>query len=188
MAQKYRVIFLAEKQNGSNEIIRSWLDTKLSQSCYLTDDFLHFIEYMLSREGMFYRSRIVWAGNYDEPEDNEVPNLYNLCKGDGKALYYIYLELMQTRQLVRHMYNIKKLHSFLVNHTKKQFVNMRKDKDTQNRSIHPLPLLVSEENGREREDYLGRNHELCGIWARDIISVDEKEGVPVDYTELICDL
>ena len=184
MDQKYKVIFLAEKQNGS-EIIRSWLDTKSSQSCYLNDDFLHFIEYMLSREGMFYRSRIVWAGNYDE---TEVPNLYNLCKGDGKSLQYIYLELMQTRQLVRHMYNIKKLHSFLVNHTKKQFVNMRKDKDTQNRSIHPLPLLVSEGNGRGREDYLDRNNELCGIWARDIISVDEKEGVPDDYTELVCDL
>jgi hypothetical protein len=179
MDQKYRVIFLAEKQNGS-EIIRSWLDTKSSQSCYLNDDFLHFIEYMLSSEGMFYRSRIVWTGNYDESKDVsiEVPNLYNLCKGDGKALQYIYLPLMQTRQLVRHMYNIKKLHYFLVNHTKKQFVNMRKDKDTQNRSIHPLPLLVSEGNGQ--------NHELCGTWARDIISVDEE--VPADYTELVCDL
>ena len=168
MEENYRLIFLAEKQDGSNEIIRSWLDTRPSQRCYVDDDFLHFIEYMISREGMFYRSRIVWAGQYDEPEDvskEASENLFNLCKGDGKALKYIQLGLMQTRQLVRHMYNIKTLHSYLVNHTKKQFVYMRKDKAT--RSIHPLPFLVG------------------GTWARDIISVDEKEDVPDDYTELV---
>jgi hypothetical protein len=170
MEQNYRLIFLAEKQNGSNEIIRSWLDTRPSQRCYLDDDFLHFIEYMISREGMFYRSRIVWAGQYDEPEDaskEASENLFNLCKGDGKALKYIQLGLMQTMQLVRHtVQRCKKLHSYLVNHTKKQFVYMRKDKGI-HRSIHPLPSLVG------------------GTWARDIISVDEKEDVPDDYTELV---
>lgn len=165
MEQNYRLIFLAEKQHGSNEIIRSWLDTRPSQRCYLDDNFLHFIEYMISREGMFYRSRIVWAGQYDDPEEAS-ENLFNLCKGDGKALQYIQLGLMQTMQLVR---RIKPLHSYLVNHTKKQFVYMRKDKGIR-RSIHPLPFLVG------------------GTWARDIISVDEKENVPDDYTELVFDL
>ena len=117
----------------------------------------------------------------DEPPS---PNLYQLCKADGTWLNYILLPLMQTRQLVQHQFGIKKLHSYLVNHTKRQYVQMRKDGEL-NRGIHPLPLLVSEGNGRGGGDYYGRNQELCGTWTRDIISVEE--NIPDNYMELVCD-
>ena len=34
-------------------------------------------------------------------------------------------------------------------------------------------------------DYFGYNQELCGTWARDVISIEET--YPEDYTELVCD-
>ena len=51
--------------------------------------------------------------------------------------------------------------------------------------LHPLPLLVSEGNGRGGGDYNGNNNELCGTWARDCISVEK--NIPDNYTELTCD-
>ena len=216
MGQYYKVIFLAEKQDGSKEIIRVWIDaypSKLMEHSYLDNDFLHVIEYLLSREGMFYRSRIIWAGDYADPEepkdkrvmtreealavlcapesisyadDEPSPNLYQLCKEDGTALHFMWRDVIPIRQLVRHKLNITTLHSYVVNHTKRQFVHMRKDGQPAG-GIHPLPLLVSEGNGSGGGDYFGRHEELCGTWARDIISVEEKEGIPSDYTELVCD-
>jgi hypothetical protein len=202
MGQYYKIVFLAEKQDGSKEIIRAWITpnrSKLMEHSYLDNEFLHVIEFLLSR-GMFYRSRIVWAGDYAEPEDEDVrpqmtreeafaflqapssyedddknPNLYQLCK-DGTSLHYIWRSMIEVRQLF-----YKKLYSYLVNHTKKQYVHIRKD----GKHIHPLPLLVSEGNGNGGGDYFGRNEELCGTWARDIISVED--SIPVDYTELVCD-
>ena len=48
MGQYYKVIFLAEKQDGSKEIIRCWIQaypSKLMEHSYLDNDFLHMIEY-----------------------------------------------------------------------------------------------------------------------------------------------
>jgi len=46
--------------------------------------------------------------------------------------------------------------------------------------------LVSEGNGNGGGDYFGRNEELCGTWARDIISVED--SIPADYySEMVCD-
>ena len=201
MGQYYKIVFLAEKQDGSKEIIRAWITpnrSKLMEHSYLDNEFLHVIEFLLSR-GMFYRSRIVWAGDYAEPEDEDVrpqmtreeafaflqapssyedddknPNLYQLCKEDGTS---IWRSMMQIPQLVC------KSNTYVVNHTKKQYVHMRKD--GKHEDIHPLPLLVSEGNGKGGGDYFGSNEELCGTWARDIISVED--SIPVDYTELVCD-
>jgi hypothetical protein len=198
MGQYYKVVFLAEKQDGSKEIIRTWIEPfsyKLMEHSYLDDDFMHIIEYLLSRKGMFYRSRIVWAGDYAEPEEPKEkmsreealqhlqsadsdadepskPNLYQLCQEDGTSLLHAIIQ----KKLV-HGSPLP----YLLNHTKKQFVHMRKD----GQQIHPLPLLVSEGNGNGGGDYYGRNQDLCGTWARDVISVDE--NVPDDYTELVCD-
>jgi hypothetical protein len=56
---------------------------------------------------------------------------------------------------------------------------------TKSKSIHPLPLLICEGNGRGGGDYDGSNYDLCGTWARDVISMEET--IPDNYIELICD-
>jgi hypothetical protein len=43
-------------------------------------------------------------------------------------------------------------------------------------------LMVCEVN---RQDYLGNNSELCGTWARDVMSMEEDK--PSDkYSEFVC--
>ena len=62
------------------------------------------------------------------------------------------------------------------NHTKKQYVDKTKFK-----CYHPLPLLLAEGNGRGGGDYYGSNEDKIGIWARDVISVEDEK--PEGYEE-----
>jgi hypothetical protein len=75
--------------------------------------------------------------------------------------------------------NTKDYH-YIVNHTKKQYVDKRKQK-----LYHPLPLLTAEGNGRGGGDFKGKGEELIGTWARDVLSVEKV--IPDNYTELICE-
>ena len=169
MGQYYKIVFLAEKQDGSDEIIRAWVElvySKLMEGSYLDNDFL------LSSEGMFYRSRIIWAGDYADKEVTTISNVSTDSDSDSESTPNLYGKSLTS--LLKYMRFKRKIYSYLVNHTKKQFVYK------QTSGIRPLPLLVSEGNGRGGGDYFG-------TWARDIISVEEKEGIPTHYTELICE-
>ncbi len=63
------------------------------------------------------------------------------------------------------------------------YVDKEKCQCSEDYNIHPLPLLVSEGNGRGGGDYNGNNQDLCGSWSRDVISMEESH--PLDYIELI---
>jgi hypothetical protein len=77
-------------------------------------------------------------------------------------------------------------HPFLVNHTKRQFVDKSKvPKGLGGFQIHPLPLLTCEGNGRGGGDFDGTSP-LIGSWARDVISAEKT--APADFTELAFDL
>ena len=110
-------------------------------------------------------SRVVWAGDYADKEPNLDKNLDALA-GDEKV--------------ITPNERIAKKYRFLVNHTKKQYV----DKETLESNIHPLPLLLSEGNGRGGGDYRGSDETMCGLWARDLISVEEES--PEGYAQLLC--
>ena len=74
---------------------------------------------------------------------------------------------------------------YFINHTKKEYVDKIKINDLMSNDgliVNPLPLLVSEGNGRGGGDYYGVNEEMCGRWARDIISVED--NYPDDYNEI----
>jgi hypothetical protein len=76
---------------------------------------------------------------------------------------------------------------YIVNHTKKQFVDKRKNIDTRDGALglHPLPLLTCEGNGRGGGDYNGESP-LIGLWARDVISIEKNK--PLDCVEIVFDL
>jgi len=187
MGQYYKAILLADKPQADKpqadkpqagrEIIRLWSDphdygygSKLMEHTYFDNYFVMNLEYQLSPEGMFHQSRVVWAGDYAEEEqepaesDEESKNLYHLCKEDSTH-----------RPLPHHDTHA---YPYVVNHTTKQYVDKKKE------IIHPLPLLTAEGNGAGGGDYRGDNEYLCGAWARHVISV-EKEP-PAGYEELIC--
>ena len=173
MGQYYKFIILAEKTD-KKEYIRTCLHSfayangsKLMEHSYIDSEFVKAVEYLLSSNGTFYKSRIVWAGDYADNEHELTENLFHLAD-DSRVYPRFDSDISFVDQC-----------PFIVNHTKKLYVKKEK------KVIHPLPLLTAEGNGRGGGDYRGKNDHLIGSWARDVISVDQK--VSEDYTELVCD-
>ena len=164
MGQYFICVFLAE----DCKFIRAFVSphnymngAKLVEHSYVGIPFMDAVEFMLSPQGMFYKSRIVWAGDY---ADDEEP---------GKNLYSIAYNAEDKMVFLEKRTDCK----FILNHTKKLFIN----KDTLG-DIHPLAILTAEGNGRGNGDYHGSDEELCGSWARDVISVESSDN---GYTEFI---
>ena len=175
MGQYYQALFLAQKVNDADaEVIRSSVHPfsfengmKLVEHSYVKNTFMSAIEYLLSPLGLFYRSRIVWAGDYADPEPGSNVNLNHMSESKQFVPHFPedYCETMVT-------------YNFIVNHTKKQYVTKT------GRVYHPLSLLTAEGNGRGGGDYHGSCENLVGTWARDLISVEL--AAPPDYSELAC--
>ena len=94
MGQYYVAIILSDIKR-TTEIIRMWMTAinyengiKLMEHSYIGNNFIQAFEHLISPEGMFYMSRIVWAGDYAEPENNESENLY-------QKVYNNYTELLK---------------------------------------------------------------------------------------------
>jgi hypothetical protein len=169
MGQYYKVVFLAEKEENKKDFIRIFIEVnfgngmKLTEHSYINNKFVNAIEYLLSPEGSFYKSRIVWAGDY---ADSEIENKQNL--------YHITYKQLSKEYIPQNI--ISSEYKYIVNHTKKQYIN-KSDYNL----YHPLPLITAEGNGRGGGDYNGINKDKVGMWSRDILSI-EKE-IPDSYTE-----
>ena len=157
-------VILAEK--SEKEYIRTFLNplmynngTKLMEHSYIGNNFINVVENLIGPSGMFYKSRLVWAGDYADAEPNSENNLYTMC--ETKTPF------VSTEPIVSYTY--------IVNHTKKVYIKKNNDMH----SMHPLPLLTAEGNGRGGGDYRGPNMDMVGTWARDVISM-EKDAP--DYT------
>jgi hypothetical protein len=173
MGQYYYAIILKANTNDENikenENILLWMSphnygngAKLMEHSYIGNDFVETMEYLISPEGMYHKSPIVWAGDY------AYDNLYSLTTDETRYIF----GCPKTFNASEYQY--------IVNHTLKMYV----DKKKENNNIHPLPLLVSEGNGNGSGDYGGDNDELCGLWSRHVISVEK--NIPENYTQLLC--
>ena len=180
MGQYYKIIILADKK-FKKEIIRMWMcpyaysnGSKLMEHSYIGNNFIQALEYLISPKGMFYMSRIVWAGDYADSEEDEDYNLYMLTDDNN---------IQSSKSVDTECYR------YIVNHTKNLYVDKKRNIDNKEKNnyliVHPLPLLVSEGHGRGGGDYNGKNAELCGTWARDTISAEET--IPDGFEELVCD-
>lgn len=167
MGQYYYCVLLAE--NG--KYIRAWLDPlahnngmKLMEHSYIKNSFMLAVESNLGPNGPFYMTRVVWAGDYAEPEPGSENNLHTMSM-DSK------------QKAIGHSQDVHE-YRYIINHSKSLYI----DKNTLGNSgyiIHPLSLLTAEGNGKGGGDYRGRDEDLCGTWARDIISVNDQ--VPLEY-------
>ena len=171
MGQGYNAIILDE----SGKIIRTWVNPhnygngyKLMEHSYIGNQFVSVVESLLCPDGMFYKCRIVWAGDYADEED------------DGKNLYTTSLD-SESKESVGLAKVDMSAYRYIVNHTKKLYVDKNLEFED---NIHPLPLLTAEGNGRGGGDYRGGCDDLVGTWSRDVISL-EKE-LPDGFTELTC--
>lgn len=197
MGQYYKVILLAENADpesepdaspdtnpcASPEIIRLAISpysyrqgAKLMEHSYIGNKLVNLVEYLISKGGPFYKSRIVWAGDYADSEGGDIRrNLYHVAGEREDWLLFSLPSGFDNASL-----------RYIVNHTTKQYVDKSKcNADRSGLIIHPLPLLVSEGNGCGGGDYRGRNDDMCGRWSRDYISMETV--IPGGFTELDTD-
>jgi hypothetical protein len=174
MGQYYHPILL----NDRGKII-AWIHAheyrnglKLMEHSYLQNNFVQAFEFLLAPDQKYHKTRVVWAGDYADQEP-EGPNLYNLCRDEEKIQ-------------PEYLYDTTE-YPYIVNHTKMQFVDKRKNIDVRKGALglHPLPLLTCEGNGRGGGDYRGESP-LIGLWARDIISIEENK--PTNCVEIVFNL
>jgi len=180
MGQYYKFIILNDTKKNNKEVIIFHMNPhdymcgiKLMEHSYVDINFLNTVEFVLSKEGDFYKSRIVWAGDYADEEDGSDENLYHIA------------EKYQPFTMVVNQRNIN--NKYIVNHTKKLYTKIEQTSSTEHK-IHPLPLLVSEGNNRGGGDYDGQNSDMCGTWSRDVISIEEEITEELNsYSELECE-
>ena len=139
---------------------------KLTEHSYIKNNFVSTFEYGISPEGPFHKSRVVWAGDYADKEKGQEENLHEMCDE---------FNMIKPKEKDTTKYR------YVVNHTKKLFVDKSKMSDYDDRKLHPLPILTAEGNGLGGGDYDG-DSPLVGSWARDIISVEEVE--PTGFDEI----
>ena len=172
MGQYYYAVIL-----DANGWILTWMapgfGAKLMEHSYLRNEGVCTFESELTPEGRHHMSRVVWCGDYADAEPGLGKNLHLICNERNDLM--LQTTIKNTDE-----------YPFLVNHTKRQFVDKSKvPKGGPGLKIHPLPLLTCEGNGRGGGDFHGESP-LIGSWARDVISAEKT--APAEFTELAFDL
>jgi hypothetical protein len=183
MGQYYKPCLLDKRKRT----VKSWVLThdyknglKLMEHSWIGNNFMNIIETLLSPGGAWYKQPLVWAGDYAEPKKGRKNNCYSLAPDEKKL----------TPADVDFTDNIPADKRYILNHTKKRFVDKTKvpiSDEEYKMYIHPLSLLTCEGNGGGGGDFFGRDDKsIVGSWARHIISVEGE--VPKGYKELEFDL
>jgi hypothetical protein len=176
MGQYYKPIALNEE--GGNPV-KAWMYSheydnglKLMEHSYINNNFVNAFESQLAEGHPLFKSKVVWAGDYADEEKGTSKNLYSLCV-DKNKINPPAVEPMTYR--------------YLINHTKKLFVDKTKVPENDGWKIHPLPLLTAEGNGQGGGDF--RNDDpknIIGSWSRNSISASNE--VPKGFKEILFEL
>lgn len=174
MGQYYKAINLDTKEYINPHDYDNGL--KLMEHSYIGNDFTETVESLLAPGKPWHKTRLVWAGDYMDPGlfvDNEEDTLYSLS--------YEEFDKVKPKE------ESTKDYPYIVNHTKKEYVDKSKcEKDRYNFTVHPLPLLTSSGNGRGGGDYrYSGGEEYVGTWAGDVISIERDLSSLEDYKEII---
>lgn len=137
---------------------------KLMEHSYLPNKFVNTFETLILNNP----KRVAWAGDYADNCKGRKSNLYDRCLDKNNVLPKQQVKKPESR--------------YIVNHSKKTFVDKYKVPKKDGWQVHPLPLLTCEGNGRGGGDYREEN-KIIGTWARDVISVQSKK--PKGFEETV---
>lgn len=212
MGQYYVPVIIGYDEDGKAIILKYIVPSgnKFWEHNEINSPVVLAIEALLCPGGPHHKSRLVWAGDYAEPEDG-----YDRTEGedgddDGVTLYSLATaEYYKDKSApVRPVTASPTDYRYIVNHTKLQFVDKFKPvvmswcQKTSKRgkngkkigkpayprmrpSVHPLPVLTAE---GENDYWFANNPHLFGHWARDVISMENSVPAAEDgFTELVCD-
>lgn len=170
MGQYYRV-YLQEESTGNEKILNRNVDgeytmAKLMEHSWIGNTFVDAVCALLYQTPQ----KIAWVGDYaDESEVYE-----KVWESDGEDV---------------HATNFKLDGKYIVNHTKKMYIEFDeykiKNEDSEGWTVHPIPLLTCIGNGRGGGDYRGQSMEIVGDWYMNVISIEEMP--PENYTQVTCD-
>lgn len=206
MGQYYKPVILNEFDEIVATII-SWdyeCGAKLMEHSWMLNPFVHRFEHLISPNGKFHKSRVVWAGDYADVEPGQMVFSDYYKKEVEANLHYL-------SDKIKPLKGLKEVdgtqYRYVVNHTKKEFVDKTKVIDFDGWRIHPLPLLTCEGNGRGGGDYHINTYKRrvtskktilppktidcnkpgeakqIGRWSRDVISVEYDKPTD-DYKEI----
>lgn len=158
---------------------------KLMEHSYVGNNFLGVVEKLISKGGAWYGDKIVWAGDYADPELDENGEVIKE-EYEGK-MYDVNLYSSASNKI--NPPDVKSnTPNYLVNLDTKEFVSIKNVPSFDDGwQIHPLPLLTCEGNGRGGGDFHGDDPKgLIGKWARNRVVMETRK--PKGFTELIFDL
>lgn len=110
-------------------------------------------------------TRLYWVGDYSS---DIKPRICDKTWGKNASEYHFEIQ-------PKFDYNNK----WFVNHTKKQGFKLLEPHQMLTLEIYPISLLTAVGNGRGGGDYFGKNKEQVGIWAGNIVSIED--NLPDDY-------
>jgi hypothetical protein len=146
---------------------------------WIGNEFVGVVEDLIAEGGAWHGDRIVWAGDYADPETPEVLDPTN--ENRPMNLFAIVGENKIRPAVSKNKYR------FVLNLDTKEFVDKNKVPNVNGWQIHPLPLLTCCGNGRGGGDYHNEtNSDLVGKWNRNRVIV--QNGYPKGFKELIFDL
>jgi hypothetical protein len=161
MGQYYKPINLDDKQ---------WLYThdydtglKLMEHSWIGNQFVGVVMNLMLKGGLWFKKRIVWAGDYYGDQGEEVHHWNNHDSDDDKIHPTIFMD-KETQKKAK-----------LVNHTKKLYVRYDEMPTKEVEwVINPLPLLTALGNGRGGGDYYEKfpDFDKVGSWAGDVLSIE----------------
>ncbi len=168
MGQYYKAVNLDNMEYVSSYDYEN--GAKLMEHSYIGNNFVEAVEFLLIDDGVnkarWADSKIVWAGDYADPEEDG-ENIYS--KAEGNGLKFL-------------IEGVPENYPYLVNYDKKEYVDKRKcPQDKDGWTIHPLPLLTCEGNGRGGGDYRDDN-DYVGSWARCVVNLTNE--IPEGFTEI----
>jgi hypothetical protein len=163
-------------KTADGRMVTTGVGLKLMEHSYLTSKMMLCVEALLIEGGEWHKTPIVWSGDYSDAVRGEL-NYFTMCERTDEGEHI-------ARELIPKPLTQKqaKEFRFIVNHTKKEFVDKTRVPSVDGWQIHPLSLLTAEGNGRGGGDFEGIGEKFVGTWARDIISV-EKE-LPEGYKQI----
>ncbi|MFC9434742.1 hypothetical protein [Nocardia sp. NPDC057030] len=165
MGQYFNPVFLATGSDTITGYVHS-RGTKMCEQGWIGVALVTGVERLLIEP-----TRVVWAGDYADPEPNSSDNLYFLACRKAPQLFD-----------PDHCQPTTPVGRYILNHDQRRYVdkatvpgNDRGDR------VHPLVVLTAEGCGLGMGDF-GECDDVVGIWARDHISV--ADTVPAGFDEL----
>lgn len=192
MGQYYTPTVL--KNDGKYERYNSWdydSGSKLMEHSYIRNALMNAVSYSIYK----CPAKVMWVGDYAKMEN--LPEGKRTSVLQKKMLYRAWsahTEDMVRPSMIPIVMDWSKL--YLINDTTHEYINMRyyiaesteicREKGLDNDYVHPLSILTAVGNGLGGGDYEGYNMEAVGVWAGDMISVDDIE--PKGYTDVTHDV